>query len=193
MHGELATVPVPVPVRPGLTIVSENPLYIQGNWNATAAGFADPHSSTALIADAVSMLSNGWSDNLSYSQPYNMGARNRDAETFIRAAIIAGKGRAFPQPPGTATDFGTDGGVHNFLRYLEDGNRPVNYLGSLVTFYFSRQATGSFKCCNTVYGAPTRNYRFDTDFLDLSRLPPLTPVFRDLNTLGFSQELRPGR
>jgi hypothetical protein len=26
----------------------------------------------------------------------------------------------FPQPPGTGADFGTDGGVHNFLRYIED-------------------------------------------------------------------------
>ena len=26
----------------------------------------------------------------------------------------------FPQPAGTGADFGTDGGVHNFLRYIED-------------------------------------------------------------------------
>ena len=44
-----------------------------------------------------------------------------------------------------------------------------------------------------VYSVPVRAYSFDTDFLDPSLLPPLTPVFRDLNTLGFSQEMRPGR
>jgi hypothetical protein len=34
---------------------------------------------------------------------------------------------------------------------------------------------------------------FDTDFLDPSLLPPLTPVFRDTNALGFAQEVRPGK
>ena len=69
----------------------------------------------------------------------------------------------------------------------------IRYRGSIVSLFTSRQATGAFKCCNTVYGAPVRNYQFDTDFLNPATLPPLTPVFRDLNTIGFSQELRTGR
>ena len=74
---------------------------------------------------------------------------------------------------------------------LEQGG-TVTYSGSIATFYFNRQATGTYKCCTTVYGAPTRTFSFDTDFLDPTRLPPQTPVFRDLNTLGFSQIIRPG-
>ena len=97
------------------------------------------------------------------------------------------------QPSGTSADFGTDGGAHNFLRYLEDGDQAVNYRGSLATFFYSRQSTAPFKCCNTVYSAPTRNYAFDTDFLNPALLPPNTPVFRDLNAVGFAQELRPGK
>ena len=85
---------------------------------------------------------------------------------WYRVAVIAGKGMAFPWPAaGTATDFGTDGGAHNFLRYLEDGGQTVNYRGSIATFFYNRQAVGTYKCCTTVYGAPTRNYAFDTDFL----------------------------
>jgi hypothetical protein len=38
-----------------------------------------------------------------------------------------------------------------------------------------------------------RSYAFDTEFLTPSLLPPNTPVFRDMNAVGFSQELRPGR
>lgn len=179
-------------IAPGLTVVSENPVYIEGDWNAsTAAGFADPHVATAVIADAVTLLSNNWNDHVSFTSPYNTGGRPR-ANTYYRVAIIGGKGPAFDQPAGTATDFGTDGGTHNFLRMLESGG-TVNYRGSIATFYYNRQATGTYKCCNTVYGAPTRQYSFDTDFLDPSKLPPLTPAFRDLNTLGFSQELRPGK
>ena len=63
----------------------------------------------------------------------------------------------------------------------------------MASFFYNRQAVGTYKCCNTVYGAPTRNYAFDTDFLNPALLPPNTPVFRDINAVGFSQELRPGK
>ncbi len=179
----------------GLTVVSENPVYIQGDWNANAAndGFTGAHAATSVIADAVTLLSNSWNDDTSFAQPYAVGNRNRNTQAWYRVAIIGGKGPWFTQPTGTAGDFGTDGGVHNFLRYLENGDQPVNYLGSIATFYYNRQAVGTYKCCNTVYGAPQRNYNFDSDFLDPSLLPPNTPVFRDMNAVGFSQELRPGK
>jgi hypothetical protein len=176
----------------GLTVVAENPVYLQGDWNANGA-FNDPHAATAIIADAVTLLSNNWTDETSFTQPYAYGGRNRGTQTWYRVAIIGGKGMAFAQPAGTANDFGTDGGAHNFLRYLENGDQPVNYLGSIATFFYSRQAVGTFKCCTTVYSAPVRNYSFDIDFLDPAKLPPNTPVFRDMNAVGFSQELRPGR
>jgi hypothetical protein len=60
-------------------------------------------------------------------------------------------------------------------------------------FFYNRQAVGTYKCCTTVYGPPLRKYGFDIDFLTPSKLPPLTPVFRDMNTVGFSQDLRPGK
>ena len=60
----------------------------------------------------------------------------------------ASPSRSRPEP---ATDFGTDGGAHNFLRYLENGDQPVNYRGSMATFFYNRQAVGTFKCCTTVY------------------------------------------
>ena len=63
----------------------------------------------------------------------------------------------------------------------------------MATFFYNRQSAGPFKCCATVYSAPTRNYNFDTDFLNPALLPPNTPVFRDLNAVGFAQELRAGR
>ncbi len=47
----------------GLTIASENPVYVQGNYNAQANDtLADPHVPAAIIADAVTLLSNGWND-----------------------------------------------------------------------------------------------------------------------------------
>jgi hypothetical protein len=177
----------------GLSVFAENPVYIQGDWNATGGSFTGAHAATSVNGDTVTLLSNAWSDAISFSQPYAPGNRNRGTQTYYRVAIIAGKGASFVQPAGTATDFGTDGGAHNFLRYLENGDQAVNYRGSIATFFYNRQGVGTYKCCTTVYGAPTRNYAFDSDFLTPALLPPNTPVFRDLNAVGFSQEIRPGK
>jgi hypothetical protein len=184
-------------VMPGFTVVSENPVYIQGdwNWNSTVA-LTDPHSETSVIADAVTLLSNAWTDANAFRNPYSATLRPR-AMNWYRLAIIGGKGPAFPWPAaGTPNStFGTDGGAHNFLRYLEGGSGvTTNFRGSIATFYYSRQGTGTYKYgTSVVYNAPNRSYAFDTDFLDPAKLPPLTPMFRDINALGFTQETRPGR
>ena len=109
---------------------------------------------------------------------------------------MSGKSRAFPQPSGTSASFGSDGGAHNFLRNLEywtNTGVTQRYRGSLVSFFVSRQSTGTFKCCSyDVYDKPdVRDFQFDTDFLLPARLPPGTPMFRDVNTLTFRQLLRP--
>ena len=89
--------------------------------------------------------------------------------------------------------YGTDGGLINFLRYLERWtSRTANYRGSIASFFFHRQGTGSYKCCNNVYTAPTRNYGFDVDFLDPNLLPPGTPMFHDINVMGFTYKVLPG-
>jgi len=179
-------------IAPGLTIASENPVYVQGNYNADAGGFRDPHVATAIIADAVTLLSNAWNDNASFTSP-NHPAGRRAVETWYRMAIIAGKGVSFPRPGNgnPPPDFGTDGGVHNFLRYLESWtNQRLNFRGAIASFYFNRQAVGTYKCCNNVYDPPARAYAFDTDFLTPNLLPPYTPMFRDLNTTGFTQVIR---
>lgn len=178
-------------VAPGLTIASENPVYVQGNWNANAGGFGDPHVATAILADAVTLLSNAWNDRRSYTDPHNVGPRNATT-SWYRFAVIAGKGLSFPQPAGTPQDYGTDGGAHNFLRYLEDwGGQTLNFRGSIASFFHSRQAPGTYKCCSDVYSPPTRGYNFDRDFLTPALLPPRTPMFRDVNATGFAQIIRP--
>jgi hypothetical protein len=109
-------------------------------------------------------------------------------------AVMGGKTNSFPQPAWGANDSGTDGGTHNFLRYVEDwGNATLNYLGSMASFYISRQGTGIYKCCNTVYNPPTRNYTFDTDFQNINKLPPGTPRFTDVNALSYYQSVLPSQ
>ncbi|HEV8075051.1 MAG TPA: hypothetical protein VGP66_04355 [Candidatus Acidoferrum sp.] len=183
-----------LPVRPdnnlgGFTVAAEEPAYVLGNYNANNAGFGDPHSESAVMGDTVTLLSNNWSDLTSFTSPATVAGRAANT-SYYRVAIASGKNINFPQPgfAGVPQDFGTDGGVHNFLRYLENwGGATLNYRGSMVSLFYSQYATGVFKCCGTVYSPPTRNYAFDTDFLDLSKLPPGTPRFRDIVNVGFQQ------
>ena len=71
----------------------------------------------------------------------------------------------------------------------------------MASLYVSRRGVGTFKCCSNspsgndgiVYSVPVRNFNFDLDFLQPALLPPNTPMFRDMNVIGFSQELRPGK
>ena len=212
VDGSLGNVPLrtdaAAPNTGGFTVASENPVYIWGDYNSNSADTAwtttpivdvAGHAATAIIADSVTMLSNAWLDNYSMlgnpggcggcdNSPTNPANRNA-SDTWYRVAIAGGKNMAFPWPSAYgAQDFGTDGGVHNFLRYLENwSGNTLHYKGSLVSLYYATYDTGIFKCCSTVYSPPTRDYSFDMDFSTPAGLPPGTPLFRDVNSLGQRQ------
>lgn len=182
----------------GLTIASENPVYIQGNYNANASTFSGNfdgnHIAAAVIADAVTLLSNNWNDRNSFSCPYSSSSCRNATDTYYRAAIIAGKNKSFAYNSGFPYyDFGTDGGAHNFLRMLENWQgRTLYYRGSIVSLFFSRQAASTFKCGNgNTYNPPTRGMQFDVEFLNFRTLPPKTPMFRDINITGFTRNIFP--
>jgi Tfp pilus assembly protein PilX len=214
VNGSLGNLPIrPVAIADpdntgGFTLASENPAYIVANYNANDAlgfgtpGDGSPHASAAVIADTVSLLSNQWSDKNSFAIPTNVDpkqgpARLATKDGWYRVAIASGKNRNFswaatallPSGKAPSTDFGTDGGVHNFLRFLENwGGRTLNYRGSMVDLYYSAYATGVFKCCSTVYSPPARKYFFDIEFQQNNHLPPGTPRFQDVVNTGFRQD-----
>jgi len=205
VNGSLITLPTcPGGVTCGLTISTENPLYIQGDYNANSAGSgfaaANPSVAAAVVADAVTILSVNWNDVNSFAFPFNLNGR-QGATTWVRAGVVAGKQISFNKPAWDSTgidgsqDFGTDGGVHNFMRYLETwpNNATLNYEGSLISLFYSRQAVGLFNSGTNNYNPPTRAYSFDANFLDPALLPPRTPMFRDINTTGFTQILLPNQ
>jgi hypothetical protein len=172
----------------GLTVASENPVYIFGDYNASVAqGFTDTpltHSPAAVIADAVTLLSNSWNDINGMTHPTDAFSR-LGANTFYRLAVAGGKTIAFSNPSG-ANDksWGTDGGVHNFLRYIEAWNtasgasNTLAYQGSLVSLYYSTYATGTYK-----FGA--------SGIYNPASLPPATPMFQDVVNLSYRQDFRP--
>ena len=73
----------------------------------------------------MTLLSNVFNDIATFMAPHDVSNAARAATTtWYRMAVISGKGLNFPKPTSNNandhTDFGTDGGAHNFLRYIED-------------------------------------------------------------------------
>jgi hypothetical protein len=199
--GNLTTLPAcPGGVSCGLTIATENPAYIQGDYNANSAGggFADPSVAASVASDAFTLLSDNWNDINTFNSPFNTGGRSATT-AWYRLGVVAGKGISFPIPAWDSTtvdgsqDFGTDGGVHNFMRYLESWGGTLNYTGSIVSLYYNHQGVGLFNSGGNNYSPPKRGYQFDTNFLNPLLLPPRTPMFRDVNTTGFTQLLLPNQ
>jgi hypothetical protein len=148
----------------GLTVASQNPIYIQGDYNTgnnppsnsgnttlpTASSYTRQPSS--IVADAVDILSNSWTN----SESTNTMAARVATSTTVNAAIMSGN---VPTANGNYS-----GGAENFPRFLEDwSNATLTYYGSMVELYASQQATGIWGQGN-VYNAPTRAWYYDNFF-----------------------------
>lgn len=207
----------------GITVATENMVYIWGNYNTTginvapAAGTSslnDPAASSryagnqvpaSIVADAFFPLSKTWFDSSSALNPDDYTARRADralpgvtSETSVRSGIIAGNNvSALTGDPDAdnSNDSRLNGGMHNFPRFLEDwvsDDRRWNFVGSFVPLYHSTQALGQWWYITSgvsIYGAPVRNWAFDTTFLQLDRLPPGTPMFQYISPTAFRQVL----
>lgn len=189
----------------GFTVASENGVYVQGNYNATGVtlpGGSQPAPSqnylpqntvnqipAAIVSDSVTILSNNWDDAKSFTFPFTQADRLATA-TQVRFAMLTGDGITGNTTISYApSGFGQlNGGIHNFKRYLERWtNVRLNYAGSLVNLFTSRNNNGFWKCCNAVYNPPIRDWTFDTTFLDPNRLPPGTPYIYSMSFTGFQR------
>ncbi len=189
----------------GFSFASENGVYVRGNYNVTGVAVSTTTAATppenympmdssnhipaAIAADAVTILSNAWTDANSFVNPFSSSSRQA-SDTALRFAMISGDAETGSnsisyQP----SQFGQlNLGIHNFKRFLErwSGTR-LNYSGSLINLFTSRNNNGFPKCCNTVYSPPTRDWTFDTSFLDANRLPPGTPYIYAVSFTGFER------
>jgi hypothetical protein len=156
----VSTVPG-APAVVGLTIASDQAVYIQGDYNAVnkiPAGF---------LADSLNVLSNNWNDANS-----SLALASRPAtDTTIHAALLAGT-------DSTVLDSGDyGGGLENFMRLHEDWTGDtLTFLGSLVSLNTPRYVDGPW-AYGTYYTKPTRDWNFDLDFEDALLMPPLSPTF----------------
>ena len=136
---------------------------------ATVSMLRAPSAKPASLAgDAITVLSTSWSDSTSIASPPAAG------DTTVNAAFLAGIVE-------TPTYSSYSGGVENYPRFLENwGGRTMTYNGSLVVMFPSQYATGQWVYGGSVYQAPSRNWAFDLNFLDSTKLPPATPQVRTL-------------
>ena len=157
-----------------VSVATDNPLYILGDYNtggnsasdvpsnvSNNDGTAVPQASgynryaSAVMADAVTILSNNWKDGNA-----GQALKNRTAvATTVNTAILAGDVASNNNNSGIAS-----GGLHNFPRFLESWqNVNFTYYGSLIEAFNSETATGYWQT-NQVYYWPMRKWNFDTNF-----------------------------
>ncbi len=153
-----------------LSLFSENPVYVQGDFNTT------DKQPVAVAGDAVTFLSNNWTDADSYR---SLSYRRPDA-TDVNLALITGDDAP------TSSNYG--GGLENLPRFLEDWKgTKFTMTGSQINLWRTQQAGGNWSY-GSYYTAPTRDWSFDTDFDDPNKLPPETPMVRIFQRKGWRQE-----
>jgi len=166
---ELASTIVGAPAIKGLTIVTDQALYVRGDYNATEKKPA------AFLADSLNVLSGNWND---ANDTLPVASRPATATT-IQAAFLAGTDTTGGAEGSAGQDLAQyNGGLENFPRLHEDWTgRALNYVGSFVTLGRPLHVDGSWTYGGSQYLAPVRNWAFDDDFNDAALLPPLTPRF----------------
>jgi hypothetical protein len=163
----------------GLTIVTPNPLYLEGDYNvpswAVGTTNISASASAAIIADAVTIHSEGWYDtNGSRGISYRVASN-----TTVNAAIIAG---IVPSGSGYYS-----GGLENLPRLMEDWTgKTLTINGSLVCLWYSKIARAPWGSRPDVYRPPRyRNWYFNPKFNSLAGLPPSTPEVRTVIRRGW--------
>jgi hypothetical protein len=203
----------------GITVSSENMLYLWGSYNTTGINGQPANGATlndctlpscyqgaqvpaSLVVDALFPLSKTFFDAEMAMWPDSLDRRLADrglpgitAETSVRAGLIAGNNLSAlagsPDAGNSASgESRLNGGMHNFPRFLENWNaQRWNFVGSLIPLYHSTQAMGPYNADSSIYSPPTRNWAFDVTFQDPTRLPPGTPQFQYIEPTGFRQVL----
>jgi len=191
---------IPGAPRPrGLTIVSDQPAYIQGDFNRNENWIP-----AAFLVDAINILSNAWDSDHRSRQPL---AQRRASETEVNAAFLSGTDITGGVEGVGGQDRGQyNGGLENYPRFHEawqwrSGNDRTfvtfTYRGSFVSLGSSRKAGGRW-CygmdnCNGyatfhgTYEAPRREWSYDVRFSQ-GQLPPLSPRFVYLKQERFLRE-----
>jgi hypothetical protein len=155
----------------GLTVATDSPAYILGDYNVPPAAKGTTNTTgilpASVAADAITILSSAWKD----SNSKGALASRVASSTTVNAAFLTGD---------VATTSSNDsGGLENLPRFMETwSGQTFTYNGSMICMFNSRVATGPWKntgSVNDVYDAPIRQWALDQNFQFDTKLPPATP------------------
>jgi hypothetical protein len=177
----------------GLTVATNAPVYILGNFNADgnastgdattpddghtgAAGSSYSESPVCVAGDAVTLLSKNWQDSASLKN------NNTADDTEYATALLVGL-----VPTGNVnadSQYANSGGAHNLPRFLENwSGQTATLRGSLATLFNCKVAKQSWS--TQYYSPPNRNWGFD-QILKNGHYPPITPRVIDTKRILFT-------
>jgi hypothetical protein len=166
----------------GLTVVTDQAVYIQGDYNRNTNW-----RPASVLADSLNILSNDWLDgNLDSRTNINVPVA---ANTEINAAFLSGTDTTGDIEGSGGQGGAYNGGLENYPRFHErwDG-RTLTYRGSFVSLNRPRHVNGRWVSNDRTYTPPVRNWSYDTRFNDPAQLPPLSPRFVALRQELFVRE-----
>ena len=168
------------PAIRGLTLISDQAMYVMGDFNSVTKKPA------AVMADTINLLSNHWDRYDADSG--TAGTQLSDALTNCtlsqRAATATTYNAAFLAATDTTGNIdGTggqggsyNGGLENYPRLHESWSGiTLTYRGSFISLNKPRKVRGGW--ASQCYGAPTRDWNYDVSFNNAANLPPITPRF----------------
>jgi hypothetical protein len=154
------------PLVSGLTVVSDQAVYLMGDYNSTNKIPA------AIMADSLNVLSNAWNDSNSNKALNQRVASN----TIVNAAFLSGNDFTGNKNGPTGQGGAYSGGLENYPRFHEAwSGRNLLYRGSFVSLGKAQHVGG--KWSDQSYNVPVRDWNYDVSFNNASNLPPLTPRF----------------
>lgn len=178
---ELKSTAAGAPAIKGLTFVSDQAMYIQGNFNSVNK------KPLAVMADSLNVLSAGWNDANAASALSSRIA----SSTTINGAFLAGTDVTGGVEGASGQGGAYNGGLENYPRFHEDwSGKIMTYRGSFVSLNKPRHVNGTWSAQS--YSPPSRDWNYDTSFNDAANLPPITPRFvylrQELFVRDFEQE-----
>jgi hypothetical protein len=183
----------------GITIASDQAIYIAGNYNSTstttgasASGTPWTHAPASLVGDSLNVLSQNWEGTLNSRKNDQKSAdtlasgSRRASSTTIYAAFAVGVATTVP---GTY-----NGGLENYPRFHEDwAGSTTTYRGSLVSLSTPQHVDGIWSGTGNgfnIYNPPSRDWDYDMQFDDVAMLPPMTPTFVSVQQIVLGQDFR---
>lgn len=169
-------------VPKGVTVVTDQAMYIMGNYNSVNKIPA------AVMSDSLNILSSVWSDATdagaraaapNHNTAPNTGtlyAQRVGGATTINSAFLSGTDVTGGAEGVTGQGGAYNGGLENYPRFHENWSGVTFvYRGSFVSLSKPRHVNGTWG--SQQYSPPNRDWNYDTSFNNAANLPPLTPRF----------------